>query len=125
MAETTTQDVIETERAGLAKYTEDKNNEILGLNNELARLQTKLDEVKASAMKWYDFSYIENCHSMYTVLSTGTVNGTESRPQLPGRPYCWARSRWLLTTCILSCTNIYKEKLLSLRQKILAYNWTG
>ena len=51
--ESTTQDVIETERAGLAKYTEDKNNEILGLNNELARLQTKLEEEKASAMKWY------------------------------------------------------------------------
>jgi len=53
LTETKTQDVIEEERSRLAKYTEDKNNEILALNNELARLQTKLDEVKASAMKWY------------------------------------------------------------------------
>ena len=59
--ESTTQDVIETERAGLAKYTEDKNNEILGLNNELARLQTKLEEVKASAMKWYVYYITIQC----------------------------------------------------------------
>ena len=44
--------MIEKERARLAKYMEDKNNEMVSLNNELARLQAKLEEVKAAAMKW-------------------------------------------------------------------------
>lgn len=46
------QDAIEVERAGLLKFVEDKSNEILGYNNELAHLQTELEEVQARVMKW-------------------------------------------------------------------------
>lgn len=46
------QDAIEVERAGLMKFVEDKSNEILGYNNELAHLQTELEEVQAKVMKW-------------------------------------------------------------------------
>ena len=74
-----TQDAIEKERSGLAKYTEDRNNEILGLNNELARLQTKLDEVKASAMKWCvrtitTFPDIYICVPIFEAKSTLLLN---------------------------------------------------
>lgn len=41
------------ERAGLLKFVEDKSNKILGYNNELAHLQTELEEVQATVMKWY------------------------------------------------------------------------
>ncbi len=51
-AEHNSQDAIEMERAGLMKFTEDKNNEILGYNNELARLQTRLEEVQATVLHW-------------------------------------------------------------------------
>lgn len=46
------QDAIEIERAGLLKFVEDKSNEILSYNNELAHLQTELEEVQARVMKW-------------------------------------------------------------------------
>lgn len=36
------------------KFVEDKSNEILGYNNELAHLQTKLEEVQTTVMKWWD-----------------------------------------------------------------------
>lgn len=35
------------------KFVEDKSNEILGYNNELAHLQTELEDVQARVMKWY------------------------------------------------------------------------
>ena len=46
------QDSIDTERAGLLKYTEDKHNEILSHNNELAHLQAKLEEAEEDVLKW-------------------------------------------------------------------------
>ncbi len=46
------QDVIELERAALTKFVEDKSNEILGYNNELAHLQAELEDVQAKVMKW-------------------------------------------------------------------------
>jgi hypothetical protein len=46
------QDAIELERAALVKFVEDKSNEILGYNNELAHLQTELEQVQAKVMKW-------------------------------------------------------------------------
>lgn len=52
-SEHNSQDDIELERAALMKFIEDKSNEILGYNNELAHLQTKLEEVQATVMKWY------------------------------------------------------------------------
>lgn len=46
------QDAIEEERAGLMKLKEEKNNEILSYNNELARLQTRLEAAQSNAVKW-------------------------------------------------------------------------
>jgi chromosome segregation ATPase len=46
------QDAIEEERAGLMKLKEEKNNEILGYNNELAHLQTRLEAAQSNAVKW-------------------------------------------------------------------------
>ena len=46
------QDAIERQRASLLKFTEDKNNEILACNNELAHLQSKLEEEQGRALKW-------------------------------------------------------------------------
>lgn len=46
------QDSIEAERAGLLKFTEDKHNEILSYNNELAHLQTKLEEAGGNVLRW-------------------------------------------------------------------------
>lgn len=46
------QDDIERQRASLLKFTEDKNNEILACNNELAHLQSKLEEEQGRALKW-------------------------------------------------------------------------
>ena len=46
------QDSIEAEKAGLLKYTEDKHNEILSYNNELAHLQTKMEEAEGNVLKW-------------------------------------------------------------------------
>ena len=46
------QDVIEVERAALSKFVEDKSNEILGYNNEIAHLQSQLEEVQGKVMQW-------------------------------------------------------------------------
>ncbi|KAL5477714.1 hypothetical protein EMCRGX_G024549 [Ephydatia muelleri] len=46
------QDSIETERTDLIKFTEERTNEILGYNNELANLQTILEEVQSETVKW-------------------------------------------------------------------------
>ena len=46
------QDSIETERTDLIKFTELRTNEILGYNNELANLQTILEEVQSETVKW-------------------------------------------------------------------------
>lgn len=46
------QDAIEAERTDLIKFTEERTNEILGYNNELANLQTILEEVQSETVKW-------------------------------------------------------------------------
>jgi len=46
------QDDIEIQRSSIKKFSEDKNNEILACNNELAHLQAKLEEAQSQAMKW-------------------------------------------------------------------------
>ena len=65
------QDAIDAERADLTRFTEEKNNEILGYNNEvchhqqhhelpillllqLAHLQTMLEKTQSEAMKWLE-----------------------------------------------------------------------
>ena len=46
------QDSIENERVNMKKFTEDKNNEVLSCNNELASLQAQLEQAQAKAIKW-------------------------------------------------------------------------
>lgn len=46
------QDSIETERSGIKKLSEDKSNQVLACNNELAHLQAKLEEAQGRTMKW-------------------------------------------------------------------------
>lgn len=46
------QEATEIQKTSLKKFTEDKNNEILACNNELAHLQAKLEEAQTRTMKW-------------------------------------------------------------------------
>ena len=41
------QKASEDEKARLVRFTEEKNNQILHYNNKLAKLQTRLDQVKS------------------------------------------------------------------------------
>lgn len=60
--EQTNQDAIEKEKAKLAKFTEEKNNEILYYNNQLAQLQTRLDQAQSRAVKWESkWAHIQVC----------------------------------------------------------------
>ena len=47
------QDLIEIQRASMKKFSDDKNNEVLACNNELAHLQTRLEEAQTKTMKWW------------------------------------------------------------------------
>ncbi|XP_065831494.1 coiled-coil domain-containing protein 42 homolog [Oscarella lobularis] len=68
------QDAIESERARLAKFTEEKNNEILNYNNRLAHLQTKLEETKSRAVKWESqWTHIQNTAATKTLV-LGQIN---------------------------------------------------
>ena len=54
------QEAIEKQRANIKKFTEDKNNEILACNNELAHLQSKLEETQGRAMKWCVYGFMKH-----------------------------------------------------------------
>lgn len=43
---------MDYQKSQLVKFTEDKNNEILNFNNQLAMLQTRLDKAQSEAVKW-------------------------------------------------------------------------
>ncbi|XP_066300780.1 coiled-coil domain-containing protein 42 homolog [Branchiostoma lanceolatum] len=63
------QDAMEKEKARLAKFLEEKNNEIMSYNNELANLQTQLDNAQASAVKWEAiWTHIKNTAAKKTLL---------------------------------------------------------
>ncbi|XP_078599705.1 coiled-coil domain-containing protein 42 homolog isoform X1 [Branchiostoma floridae x Branchiostoma japonicum] len=63
------QDAMEREKARLAKFLEEKNNEIMSYNNELANLQTQLDNAQASAVKWEAiWTHIKNTAAKKTLL---------------------------------------------------------
>jgi len=54
------QDLIAAERARLAKYTEDKEDEILQCSNQIAQLQLRLDEAQSKAVEWETkYSYLQ------------------------------------------------------------------
>lgn len=63
------QDAIEKEKAKLMKFTEEKNNEILYYNNQLAQLQTRLDQAQSRAVKWESkWAHIQNTAAKKTLL---------------------------------------------------------
>jgi len=62
------QERIEAEKSKLAKYTEDKNNEILGYNNQLSGLQTRFDKAQSSAAHWESkWTHIKNTAASKTL----------------------------------------------------------
>ncbi|XP_064612677.1 coiled-coil domain-containing protein 42 homolog isoform X2 [Liolophura sinensis] len=63
------QDAVEAQRQQLLKYTEEKNNEILSYNNQLASLQTRLDKAQSEAVKWESvWTHIKNTAAKKTLL---------------------------------------------------------
>ncbi|XP_031555849.1 coiled-coil domain-containing protein 42 homolog [Actinia tenebrosa] len=67
--ETKNQEKYEKEKARLVKFTEEKNNEILGYNNQLANLQTKLENTQSVAVKWESqWTHIKNTAAKKTLL---------------------------------------------------------
>jgi len=63
------QDAIEKEKSRLVKFTEEKNNEILKYNNQLAQLQTRLDKAQSKAVKWESkWTHIQNTAAKKTLL---------------------------------------------------------
>ena len=63
------QEKVEQEKQQLMKYTEDKNNEILSYNNQLAGLQTRLDKAQSDAVKWESaWTHIKNTAAKKTLL---------------------------------------------------------
>lgn len=63
------QEVIEKQRQDLIKYMEEKDNEVLGYNNQLSGLQTRLDEAQSEAVKWESvWNHIKNTAAKKTLL---------------------------------------------------------
>lgn len=62
------QEEIEKQRQDLAKYKESKKIEILGFNNQLSGLQTKLDTAQSEAVKWESrWTHIKNTAAKKTL----------------------------------------------------------
>lgn len=62
-------DNSEQERTRLLRFTEEKNNQILHYNNQLAQLQTKLDKAQSNAVKWESkWTHIQNTAAKKTLL---------------------------------------------------------
>ena len=63
------QEKYEQERARLMKFTEEKNNEVLNYNNQLAQLQTELEKTQSIAVKWESqWTHIKNTAAKKTLL---------------------------------------------------------
>merc|ERR1712142_970028 len=63
------QDASEQEKARLVRFTEEKNNQILHYNNQLAQLQTRLDKAQSNAVKWESkWTHIQNTAAKKTLL---------------------------------------------------------
>nr|XP_002128459.1 coiled-coil domain-containing protein 42 homolog [Ciona intestinalis] len=63
------QDAIEEEKGRLVKFTEEKSNEILYYNNQLAQMQTRLDQAQSKAVKWESkWTHIQNTAAKKTLL---------------------------------------------------------
>jgi len=67
--ETRNQEKYEKEKGKLVKFTEEKNNEILNYNNQLAQLQTRLEKAQSVAVKWESqWTHIQNTAAKKTLL---------------------------------------------------------
>ncbi|XP_028400543.1 coiled-coil domain-containing protein 42 homolog [Dendronephthya gigantea] len=63
------QEKYEQEKARLMKFTEEKNNEVLNYNNQLAQLQTELEKTQSIAVKWESqWTHIKNTAATKTLL---------------------------------------------------------
>lgn len=80
------QDSVERQRQKLMKYTEEKNNEILGYNNQLSNLQTRLDRAQSEAVKWESqWTRIKNTAAKKTLLLGRIKMATHNLYQLVKR----------------------------------------
>ncbi|KAI5280859.1 coiled-coil domain-containing protein 42 [Manis pentadactyla] len=67
------QEKIERAKAQLARYMEEKDNEILQHNNELARLQMRFDRARSDVIIWESrWAHIQNTAAKKTLL-LGTI----------------------------------------------------
>ncbi|XP_033111580.1 coiled-coil domain-containing protein 42 homolog [Anneissia japonica] len=80
------QDSVDGHRAELMKFTEEKNNEILSYNNQLATLQTRLDTAQGEAVKWESvWTHIKNTAAKKTLLLGRIKMATHNLFQLVNR----------------------------------------
>ncbi|PIK44422.1 putative coiled-coil domain-containing protein [Apostichopus japonicus] len=81
-----TQDAVDYQKSQLVKFTEDKNNEILNFNNQLAMLQTRLDKAQSEAVKWESvWTHIKNTAAKKTLLLGRIKMATHNLFQLVNR----------------------------------------
>ncbi|KAL4835176.1 hypothetical protein H8958_016758 [Nasalis larvatus] len=67
------QEKIERAKARLARYMEEKDDEILQQNNELARLQMRFDHARSNVIIWESrWAHIQNTAAKKTLL-LGTI----------------------------------------------------
>lgn len=63
------QDAMESAKVSLNKFIEEKNNENLNFNNQLAHFQTKLEDAQSNAVKWEsEWTHIQNTAAKKTLL---------------------------------------------------------
>lgn len=63
------QDEMEKEKANLSRFIEEKNNENLNYNNQLAQLQTQLEDAQSNAVEWESsWTHIQNTAAEKTLL---------------------------------------------------------
>ncbi|XP_071944527.1 coiled-coil domain-containing protein 42 homolog [Antedon mediterranea] len=80
------QDAVDGHKAELMKFTEEKNNEILSHNNQLAMLQTRLDTAQGDAVKWESvWTHIKNTAAKKTLLLGRIKMATHNLFQLVNR----------------------------------------
>ena len=67
--EQASQDLVEAARMDLINYSEDRNTEILGLNNRLSELQTRYDRAQQAVVSWENtWTRIKNTAAKKTLL---------------------------------------------------------
>lgn len=73
------QDAMEREKASLGRFIEEKNNENLNYNNQLAQLQTHLEDAQSKAVTWESkWTEIQNTAAEKTLLLGRTKMATHN-----------------------------------------------